>query len=103
MAGASLNFSSVVLASLLGVHPVHVCVKGQPEIWTVLCRFLPLPPLPPAPGPAAFFFYAVLPYFPVVFGDGGSELSFGSSSQQDCEFSMGVLAALHGTRLQDKN
>ena len=38
-------------------------------------------------------------------GDDGCELtlSFGSSSQQHCEFFTGVLAALHGTRLKDKN
>lgn len=56
--GGSLNFNSVLLAGLLGVHPVHVYVRGQPELDSFM-QILGLPH-------SGSLSYGVVPYFPAV-------------------------------------
>lgn len=89
--------SSVILTSRPVESALYVC-KGSArrsrrvfvQIWDSL--------------PLVLFFCDVRRYFPLVMVSWIAELcSFSSSSQQDCELFIGILAALHSTRLKDKN
>ena len=54
--------------------------------------------------PTSSLFCDVRRYFPLVMVSLNRwTLFFSSSSQQDCELFIGILAALHSTRLKDKN
>ena len=54
--------------------------------------------------PSSSLFCDVRRYFPLVMVSLNRwTLFFSSSSQQDCELFIGILAALHSTRLKDKN
>ena len=54
--------------------------------------------------PSSSLFCDVQRYFPLVMVSLNRwTLFFSSSSQQDCELFIGILAALHSTRLKDKN